>query len=290
MGVIDFDSLIGGMEYFLQPILSFVLVGIVQCLCDELVLHRGSPDLLSAIIKSLILHESFPSMIFNIVGARLLTTIDGITEFAYENWVWEVKGKVQSVDPEAETKTHSSPTVDLTSNFEHNFEIVSSLSRMQDPFNQKVQFLDLNLYRNILFFHGSEIFVNLVIQNLFRHLSTENGLRAAELAALLLTTPLRDFPSENSPYHPSTQLFILFETVLPSTLQAEPERLKSSRFQRLFGWFVSLLTLLGWNYIKNNEQSLNSLRKLLKYKPRTNLKEFNFILSHFDQIKTLVDE
>ncbi|CAG8589773.1 1347_t:CDS:10 [Funneliformis caledonium] len=77
--VANFETLLSGFTYFLKPHMSYALVGICQWLCDD-ILFKGKSSISANVLNKLVIEDTFPNSIIKLVGNKLSSILDIISE------------------------------------------------------------------------------------------------------------------------------------------------------------------------------------------------------------------
>ncbi|KAG0311540.1 mediator complex subunit [Linnemannia gamsii] len=217
-GVIDTTTLNSGLDYFLQPCLLFVLIGVVQYLCQEIVFSAPTP--LNSTHHSGHGASSASSMI-SPTGSSPLASRGGAGGSSGGKAGHSVTSGKSVAMMQASLKSllageafparlirllKSEISAALGHNaIENDHQLAIIHERLAETsvnydlmkrekgwpvFGGSTYHMDVDLFRATLCYMGPAQFVTNILKRLLKAAMTPNGRRAAELGAAMMTTPL----------------------------------------------------------------------------------------------------
>ncbi|KAL1921220.1 uncharacterized protein VTP21DRAFT_10936 [Calcarisporiella thermophila] len=214
--VIDYDTLTGGLEYFLQPFLSYALLSIIQWLCDEIIFDCNGPSLPLTVLKSLLMSENFPTMVLQVVGRRILAALHLLREEDAEIRDLEQKIISKLEGEEFYVKRWSNEEISYRCQVMYHGFVRGS--RSQDEVDQTGSpHIDIYLLRQQLALGGPRWFINMIIGEILNaggHLGA--AFRGAELGAVVISLPI--IFAENPHVWPERMLNMMVTEILPEIL------------------------------------------------------------------------
>ncbi|KAF9993518.1 mediator complex subunit [Entomortierella chlamydospora] len=208
-GVIDSTTLNSGLDYFLQPCLLFVLIGVVQYLCEEILFSSTTSFASAAPSSGLPVSASGQPMLSpaGYVVSPLASRGGKHSQHTHPTPSSGVHNQVlgKSVASVAMLQTSLKSLLageafplrlmkllknEITAALQHQtMESDHQMAVIQERLTE-ASFNYYNLFRSTLCFLGPSQFVTTILKQLLKAALTSNGWRAVELGAAMMTTPL----------------------------------------------------------------------------------------------------
>ncbi|RUS24835.1 mediator complex subunit Med5-domain-containing protein [Jimgerdemannia flammicorona] len=298
-GQIEYETLQGGLDYFQEPFLSYVLVpGVVGWLSEEIVFSGEHSNISQMILRSIVLSDRFPDHMARIVGRQILNALDAVDQLRHQEHIARRRSSSIMVDNDG---TGSKPPYsdDLTEARDRIMRCMASTStvvgggalashhgertttsghaihgaatlfyRTQAMFHNIAKsgrskfmrdymwdeeaegdwptmqhFLDVDMCKMALEFGGARWFVSMIVEEVLEAGKSGGAIRATELGASLLTTPLIFSPCLHN--LPANLLRTLLVDAIPLALNSTPPRVVSYFQGQILGVFVGHCLVFG---------------------------------------------
>ncbi|KAF9436448.1 mediator complex subunit [Entomortierella beljakovae] len=259
-GVIDATTLNSGLDYFLQPCLLFVLIGVVQYLCEEILFsstsmtvsvtqtssqsvpasgnsmlspsyaisplasrsgkHQSHVNINSSTgahghglgksiasiamfqscLKSLLAGEAFPLRLMRLLKNEITAALQHqAMENDHQLAIIQERLAEASLNYYSWSVSESYDVIKLSQQTSLAFESIVSGGRTSlvlkkekgwPIFGGTCYHIDVDLFRSMLSYLGPDQYVSTILKQLLEAALTQNGWRAVELGAAMMTTPL----------------------------------------------------------------------------------------------------